>query len=44
MTFPADYKEFVRRFGGGTIEGQIAILIPSSTAEREGESPNLDLS
>lgn len=32
VTFPADYKEFVSRFGNGTIEGRIATLIPVVTS------------
>jgi hypothetical protein len=31
--FPDDYKEFVRRFGNGTIEGMIATLIPIATSD-----------
>ncbi|WP_103512079.1 hypothetical protein [Streptomyces sp. SM13] len=31
--FPSDYKEFVRLFGHGTIEGRIATLIPVVTSD-----------
>ncbi|WP_327349267.1 hypothetical protein OG772_05970 [Streptomyces sp. NBC_01321] len=31
--FPLDYKEFVQRFGHGTIEGGIATLIPVVTSD-----------
>ncbi|MFF8499459.1 hypothetical protein ACF07L_02220 [Streptomyces anulatus] len=31
--FPSDYKEFVRLFGHGTIEGRIATLIPVATSD-----------
>ncbi|WP_327732508.1 hypothetical protein OG749_45525 [Streptomyces nojiriensis] len=31
--FPADYREFVHRFGNGSIEGSIAIRIPVATAD-----------
>ncbi|MCX5401785.1 SMI1/KNR4 family protein [Streptomyces sp. NBC_00102] len=31
--FPRDYKEFVKRFGAGTIEGSIATLVPVVTSD-----------
>ncbi|PJE97224.1 hypothetical protein CUT44_13725 [Streptomyces carminius] len=31
--FPEDYKEFVRLFGNGTIEGMIGIRIPVATSD-----------
>lgn len=31
VSFPSDYKEFVFRFGGGTIEGSFGILVPVAT-------------
>ncbi|MFD0371088.1 SMI1/KNR4 family protein [Streptomyces sp. NPDC127114] len=31
--FPPDYKKFVAKFGGGTIEGSIGILVPIETAD-----------
>ncbi|MER6698977.1 hypothetical protein [Streptomyces griseus] len=33
VAFPSDYKEFVSRFGNGTIEGRIATLIPVVTSD-----------
>ncbi|WP_106969986.1 MULTISPECIES: SMI1/KNR4 family protein [Streptomyces] len=28
VEFPADYKKFVSRFGGGTIDGRVGIMVP----------------
>ncbi|MFJ3278446.1 SMI1/KNR4 family protein [Streptomyces halstedii] len=33
VEFPSDYKEFVRRFGHGTVEGKICVMLPVATAE-----------